>query len=123
MDEADFEGTFVLEELAAIGKVEDFFDAIDADDVGRHSADEESEGRRVSDRDRRPEDAGERWRALSSFSPLRPGVAADGKNRIRSPTTPCCGLAVRPASRWVIRRARSRSLASVVQAQCPSLRR
>jgi hypothetical protein len=35
MDEADFEGTLVLEELAAIGKVEDFFDAIDADDVGR----------------------------------------------------------------------------------------
>jgi hypothetical protein len=35
MDEADFEGTLVLEQLAAIGKVEDFFDAIDADDVGR----------------------------------------------------------------------------------------
>ena len=35
MDETDFEGTLVLEQLAAIGKVEDFFDAIDADDVGR----------------------------------------------------------------------------------------
>ncbi|HXT99745.1 MAG TPA: hypothetical protein VN903_02045 [Polyangia bacterium] len=35
MDEADFEGTLVLEQLAAIGKVEEFFDAIDADDVGR----------------------------------------------------------------------------------------
>jgi hypothetical protein len=35
MDESDFEGTLVLEQLAAIGKVEDFFDAIDADDVRR----------------------------------------------------------------------------------------
>jgi hypothetical protein len=35
MDETDFEGTLVLEQLASIGKVEDFFDAIDADDVGR----------------------------------------------------------------------------------------
>ena len=35
MDETDFEGTLVLEQLAAIGKVEDFFDAIDADDVRR----------------------------------------------------------------------------------------
>ena len=33
MDEADFEGTVVLEQLAAIDKVEEFFDAIDADDV------------------------------------------------------------------------------------------
>jgi len=38
MDEADFEGTLVLEQLAAIGKVEDFFDAIDADDVQLASA-------------------------------------------------------------------------------------
>jgi hypothetical protein len=35
MDETDFEGTIVLEQLAAIGKVEEFFDAIDADDVER----------------------------------------------------------------------------------------
>ncbi len=35
MDESDFEGTLVLEQLAAIGKVEEFFDAIDEDDVGR----------------------------------------------------------------------------------------
>ena len=35
MDDTDFEGTLVLEQLAAIGKVEDFFDAIDADDVQR----------------------------------------------------------------------------------------
>ncbi len=35
MDESDFEGTLVLEQLAAIGKVDDFFDAIDADDVQR----------------------------------------------------------------------------------------
>jgi hypothetical protein len=33
MDDTDFEGTLVLEQLAAIGKVEDFFDAIDSDDV------------------------------------------------------------------------------------------
>lgn len=34
MDENDFEGTLVLEKLAAIGKVDDFFEAIDADDFG-----------------------------------------------------------------------------------------
>ena len=31
----DFEGTLVLERLAEIGKVDDFFDAIDSDDVDR----------------------------------------------------------------------------------------
>ena len=35
MDESDFEGTLVLEQLAAIGRVDDFFEAIDSDDVGR----------------------------------------------------------------------------------------
>jgi hypothetical protein len=35
MDERDFEGTLVLERLAEIGRVEDFFDAIDSDDVHR----------------------------------------------------------------------------------------
>ena len=35
MDEAEFEGTVVLEQLAEIGGVEEFFDAIDADDVAR----------------------------------------------------------------------------------------
>lgn len=35
MDESDFEGTRVLEQLAAINKVDDFFDAIDSDDIGR----------------------------------------------------------------------------------------
>ena len=35
MDDTDFEGTLVLEQLAAIGKVEDFFDAVDSDDVRR----------------------------------------------------------------------------------------
>jgi len=35
MDETDFEGTLVLEQLAAIGKVEDFFDAVDSDDLAR----------------------------------------------------------------------------------------
>jgi hypothetical protein len=35
MDESDFEGTLVLEQLAAVGKVDDFFDAVDADDVDR----------------------------------------------------------------------------------------
>jgi hypothetical protein len=33
MDESEFEGTLVLEQLAAVGKVEEFFDAVDADDV------------------------------------------------------------------------------------------
>lgn len=32
MDEHDFEGTLVLEKLAEINKVDDFFDAVDADD-------------------------------------------------------------------------------------------
>jgi hypothetical protein len=36
MEETDFEGTLVLEQLAAVGKVEEFFEAIDADDV-RHA--------------------------------------------------------------------------------------
>jgi hypothetical protein len=35
MDETDFEGTLVLEQLAAIGRVEDFFDAVDSDDIDR----------------------------------------------------------------------------------------
>ena len=38
MEESDFEGTLVLEKLAEIGKVDDFFDAIDADDFGRAKA-------------------------------------------------------------------------------------
>jgi hypothetical protein len=38
MDEADFEGTLVLEQLAAIGKLDAFFDAIDADEVQRATA-------------------------------------------------------------------------------------
>lgn len=35
MDESDFEGTLVLEQLATVGKLEEFFDAIDSDDVQR----------------------------------------------------------------------------------------
>jgi len=35
MDESDFEGTLVLEDLAAIDKLDEFFEAIDSDDVGR----------------------------------------------------------------------------------------
>jgi hypothetical protein len=35
MDDSDFEGTLVLEQLAAIGQVDEFFEAIDADDVER----------------------------------------------------------------------------------------
>lgn len=38
MDESDFEGTLVLEELAAIGKLDEFFDAVDSDDVARATA-------------------------------------------------------------------------------------
>ena len=34
MDEHDFEGTLVLEKLAEIDKVEEFFEAIDSDDLG-----------------------------------------------------------------------------------------
>ena len=35
MDESDFEGTLVLEKLAEIGKVDEFFEAIDSDDFGK----------------------------------------------------------------------------------------
>ncbi|HEX3772562.1 MAG TPA: hypothetical protein VHV30_16905 [Polyangiaceae bacterium] len=35
MDESDFEGTVILEQLAAIGQVEAFFDAVDSDDTER----------------------------------------------------------------------------------------
>ncbi len=35
MDEADFDGTVVLELLAASGEVDEFFEAVDADDVDR----------------------------------------------------------------------------------------
>jgi hypothetical protein len=35
MDETDFEGTIVLEQLAAVGLVEEFFEAIDSDDLER----------------------------------------------------------------------------------------
>ncbi len=38
MDDTDFEGTLVLEQLAAIGEVDEFFDAIDSDDVERATA-------------------------------------------------------------------------------------
>lgn len=34
MDESNFEGTLVLEMLAEIGKVDEFFAAIDADNFG-----------------------------------------------------------------------------------------
>jgi len=34
---ADFEGTLVLEKLAAIDKVDEFLDAVDSDDIGRAS--------------------------------------------------------------------------------------
>lgn len=35
MNEDDFEGTLVLEQLAEVGLVDDFFDAIDSDDIER----------------------------------------------------------------------------------------
>jgi hypothetical protein len=35
VDESDFEGTLVLEKLAEIGKVDEFFEAIDSDDFNR----------------------------------------------------------------------------------------
>lgn len=35
MQEKDFEGTLVLEKLAEIDKIDDFFDAIDSDDFDR----------------------------------------------------------------------------------------
>jgi hypothetical protein len=33
VDERDFEGTLVLEQLAAVGRLDAFFEAVDADDV------------------------------------------------------------------------------------------
>ena len=38
MDEHDFEGTLVLEQLARIDKVDEFFEAVDADDLPRAAA-------------------------------------------------------------------------------------
>jgi DNA-binding GntR family transcriptional regulator len=38
MAQTDFEGTVVLERLAAVGELEEFFDAIDSDDVDRARA-------------------------------------------------------------------------------------
>ena len=38
MDEQDFEGTLVLEKLAAINKIEEFFEAIDSDDFDEAAA-------------------------------------------------------------------------------------
>jgi hypothetical protein len=38
MDDADFEGTLVLEQIAAIDRIDEFFEAIDADDVRRATA-------------------------------------------------------------------------------------
>ena len=35
MDERDFEGTLVLEQLARIDKVDEFMNAVDSDDVDR----------------------------------------------------------------------------------------
>lgn len=35
MDESDFEGTLVLEKLAEIGKIDDFFEAIDSDNFSK----------------------------------------------------------------------------------------
>lgn len=35
MDENDFEGTLVLEKLAEIGKLDNFFEAIDSDDFDK----------------------------------------------------------------------------------------
>lgn len=38
MDESDFEGTLVLEKVASIHKLEEFLEAIDADDFVRAKA-------------------------------------------------------------------------------------
>lgn len=38
MEEQDFEGTLVLEKLAEIGRVDEFFEAIDSDDFGKAQA-------------------------------------------------------------------------------------
>ena len=35
MDEEDFEGTLVLEKLAEINKVDEFFEAVDSDDFSK----------------------------------------------------------------------------------------
>lgn len=35
MKESEFEGTLVLEKLAEVGKVDDFYEAMDADDFDR----------------------------------------------------------------------------------------
>ena len=75
MDDTDFEGTLVLEQLAAIGKVDEFFEAVDSDDVDRATAlMKRAEIDKLNDRDRRPKDGGERRRALTPTALDREGV-------------------------------------------------
>ena len=38
MDERDFEGTLVLEQLARVDKVDEFMDAVDSENFGRAAA-------------------------------------------------------------------------------------
>ncbi|CAE81051.1 hypothetical protein predicted by Glimmer/Critica [Bdellovibrio bacteriovorus HD100] len=38
MDESDFEGTLVLEKIAEINKIDEFFEALDSDDFDRARA-------------------------------------------------------------------------------------
>jgi hypothetical protein len=38
MDEKDFEGTLVLEKLAQVDKIDDFFEAIDSDNFQKASS-------------------------------------------------------------------------------------
>ncbi|MGE9745587.1 hypothetical protein [Bdellovibrio bacteriovorus] len=38
MDESDFEGTLVLERIAEINKIDEFFEALDSDDFDRARA-------------------------------------------------------------------------------------
>lgn len=38
MNESDFEGTLVLEKLAEIDKLDDFFEAVDSDNFGKAAA-------------------------------------------------------------------------------------
>lgn len=63
MDERDFEGTLVLEQMASINKLDEFFEAIDSDDT-QEAVRLMSAGRCADYRNSRKKNARSRWRTL-----------------------------------------------------------
>ena len=98
MDEKDFEGTLVLEQLVAIGRVEEFFDAIDSDDVERATRlmrKAKVDARTVAVDTQ--EDGGERRRAPQTTPPqARPGARSKrAGSGCRGASLPHCFVMIR----------------------------